>query len=155
MPTHILLALAPVVWCLYIASCLLINYRRASRLKIPMVCVPVSPDNPLWIAFQAAFSQILKHVPFDAFSMTRYCRLGWEFHDRFRTHQRLGHAWMLVTPDRNWLYIGQAEAASDIFARGREFGRPVWMLSRTCCQWIGLPQATADLKYRHAQRIRA
>ena len=139
MPIHILLALVPVLWCFYNASCLLLNFRRASQLNIPVVCVPISPDNPLWIALQTTFSPILRHVPFDAFSTTRYCRLGWEFHDRFKTNQRLGDAWMLVTPNRNWLYIGQAQAASDVFSRGREFGRPVWMLSRTSANGSGLP----------------
>lgn len=134
MAFYLLLALIPVVWCFYNAYCLLVNYRRASRLNIPTVCIPISPDNPLWIALQTAFSSFFRKIPFDAFSVTRYCRLGWEFHDRFKTHEKLGDLWMLVTPDRNWLYIAQAEAASDILSRGRDFGSPVWMMSRASCQ---------------------
>ena len=136
MALYTFLLLLPVLWSLYNAYCLLLNYRRASSLNVPAVWVPISPDNPLWIALQTAFSPLFKHVPFDAFSFTRYCRLGWEFHDRFKTHQRLGDAWMLVTPNKNWLYVAQAEAAFDIFSRGREFGRPVWMLGRTSCRRV-------------------
>ena len=102
------------------------------------MCVPISPDNPLWIALQTAFTSLFKYVPFDAWSFTRYCKLGWEFHDRYRTYALLGDVFMLVTPDRNWLYIGEAEAANDVFSRGREFGRPVWMLS-TSPRWLNVP----------------
>ena len=141
MAFQLLLVYVLVLWCFYTGYCLLVNYRRASRLNVPIVCIPVSPDNPLWIALQTTFSSLFKHVPFDAFSFTQYCRLGWEFHDRYKTHQRLGDAWMLVTPDRNWLYVAQAEAAYEIFSRGREFGRPVWMLGRVSYQNMGASAA--------------
>lgn len=122
------LLVIPIAWLGYYAWCLMLNYRRASQLNLPMVLVPVSPDNPLWIAIQTGFVFILRHFPFGIFSFTRYCRLGWEFHDRYKTHQRLGDAWLLVTPKRNWLYVAEAEAANEIFSRGRDFGRPIWML---------------------------
>lgn len=89
---------------------------------------PISPDNSIWIALQTAFPFIIRRIPFGSIPLLRYCRLGWEFGDRYMTHQRLGDAWVLVTPGRNWLYVAQAEAAYDIFARGRDFGRPVFML---------------------------
>ncbi len=110
------------------------NYHRATQLGLPLAFAPVSPDNPLWIALQTAFPSIFKRIPFGAFSCIRYCRLGWEFHDRYRTHKRLGDAWMLVTPDKNWLYVAQGKAAHDIFSRNRDFGRPVWMLGRLLCR---------------------
>lgn len=126
----LLLSFVPGAWILYNAYCLMVNYRRASQLKIPTVCIPVSPDSPVWLALQTGFTSVFKYIPFDAVSFTRHCRLGWEFHDRYKTNERLGDAWMLVTRDRNWLYVAQAEAAHDIFSRSREFGRPVWMLGR-------------------------
>lgn len=53
----------------------------------PTICVPVSSDDPVWIALQTGLSFVFRYIPFDAFSSTRHCRLGWEFHDRFRTHE--------------------------------------------------------------------
>ena len=138
MLLYFLLSTLPVVWALYTARCLVVNYRRASQLGLPIVFVPVSPDNPIWIAIQTAFTSIFKYVPFDAVSFTRHCRLGWEFHDRYKTHQRLGDAYMLVTPDRNWLYVGEPEAVTDIFSRSKEFGRPVWMLGKYRSRWLSL-----------------
>lgn len=98
-----LLVCFPFAWLLYNIYCLLENYRRASKLKLPMVLVPVSPTNNLWIAAQTAFSSFFKHIPFEATSFTRHCRLGWEVHDRYKTRERLGDAWMLVTPNQIWL----------------------------------------------------
>ncbi|TVY85427.1 putative cytochrome P450 CYP13A1 [Lachnellula suecica] len=104
------------------------NYYKVAKLGLPIIIAPISPDNPLWIAIQTAFGRILRHFPFAASSFARHCRLGWEFHDRYQTHLRLGDAWILVTPVRNWLYVANAEAITDIFSRGRDFSRPVWML---------------------------
>lgn len=115
---------------MYNAYCLLLNYRKASQLNIPTVVILISPDNPLWIALETGFSSFFKHIPFDAFSISRYSRLGWEFHDRYKTHERLGDAWILVTPAKNWFHTSQADAAHEILTRSRDFGRPVWMMSR-------------------------
>ncbi|PQE30165.1 cytochrome p450 protein [Rutstroemia sp. NJR-2017a WRK4] len=113
---------------LYNAYWLYINYKNASVLGLPRVISPITPDNPLWIAFQTAFKTIVRRFPFGASSFTRHTRLGWEFHDRYRTHVRLGDAWVLVTPSRNWVFVANAAAVTDIFSRGRDFVRPVWML---------------------------
>ena len=130
MNIGIVLASISIAWFAFQACRLFLNYRQAMQIGLPLVFAPVSPDNPIWIALQTAFPSFFKHVPFGAVSWLRYCRLGWEFHDRYKTHERLGDAWMLVTPDKNWLYVGQGKAAHDIFSRNRDFGRPVWMLGK-------------------------
>ena len=123
-----MLLVLSMLWTFYNAYCLIVNYLKASKLGLPLVICPITPDNPLWIALQTAFGSIIRFFPFSATSFTRHCRLGWEFHDRYRTHARLGDVWMLVTPARNWLYVANAEAVTEIFCRGRDFTRPVWML---------------------------
>ena len=128
MAVYIALALIPLTWSFFKVYRLLANYRRASTLGVPLVLAPISPDNPFWIALQTAFPFVFRRIPFGSIPLLRYCRLGWEFHDRYATHQTLGDAWALVTPDRNWLHIANAESAYEIFARGRDFGRPVFML---------------------------
>ncbi|KAL9020662.1 MAG: hypothetical protein Q9185_002110 [Variospora sp. 1 TL-2023] len=142
MPIFLWFSTLVLIWCIYQAYRLLTNYNRASRLGVPTVCVPISPDNALWIALETSFTSVFKYIPFDAFSCTRYCRLGWEFHDRFRTYSRLGDVFMLVTPDRNWLYVGEAEAVNDILSRGREFGSAAWMMN--ALNVFGPNIATAD-----------
>jgi len=116
-----------------VAYFIFVNYSMVAKLGLPIVIAPITPDNPLWIAVQTTFGSILKYFPFAATSFTRHCRLGWEFHDRYETHLRLGDAWILVTPAKNWLYVANAEAIVDIFNRGQDFTRPVWMLGTSVC----------------------
>ena len=126
LPLLLLLAL-PVLGALYNAYCLATNYIKASKLGVPVVIGFVTPENPLWIAFQLTFSRIIDLFPFSAFSLTRHCRLGWEYRERYRTHAQLGDAFVLATPGRNWLHIGDAAAVADILGRSREFTHPAWM----------------------------
>jgi hypothetical protein len=120
--------MAIVAYISYLFLCLLSNYQKVAKLGLPTVFAPVSPDNPLWIAVQTSFSSILRRLPFEKTSITKYCRLGWEFHDRYHTCAKLGDAWILVTPHRNWFYIANHSAIVEIFGRPRDFGHPAWML---------------------------
>lgn len=118
------------IWCLYNVFCLARNYMTALRIGLPVVVSLISPDNPLWIALQTSAGSVFRHLPFDAFSLTRHTRLGWEFHDRYAMHQRLGDAWLLVTPARNWLFIANPKTVTSIFNRARDFIHPAWMLEQ-------------------------
>ena len=126
-------------WTLYNVYCLIVNYSKTSELDLSQVICSMTPSNPLWTAFQTAFRKILRFFPFAATSFTRHCRLRWKFHDHFRTHAKLGDVWMLVTPARNRLYATNAEAVTEIFGRGRDFTRLMWMLGTSPClvhAWI-------------------
>ena len=140
MALALLTAITTLGWCLYNFLLLARNYRQALQLKVPLIWTIVSPDNPIWIALQTAFPGFFGRLPFNTFTATKHCRLGWEFHDRYKTHQRLGDIWMLVTPYRCWLYVGEAQAAYSIFSRGRDFGRPIWMLGTLKCVSVRFAQ---------------
>jgi hypothetical protein len=125
---QVALLLLLLLYVLYKVYSVYVNYAKSSKLGLSLVISPITPDDPLWIALQTAFGSIFRHFPFAATSFTRHCRLGWEFHDRFQTHARLRDAWILVTPVRNWLFVANAAAVTNIFGRGQDFMRPVWML---------------------------
>lgn len=131
MAIYFVLASVPLVWLCFTAHRLFRNRQRALTLNVPIVYALVSSDNPIWIALQTAFPFIFDIISLDTIPFLRYSRLGWEFHDRSKTFEKLGDAWVLVTPDKNWLYVAQADTAFEIFSRGRDFGRAVWMLG-TC-----------------------
>ena len=145
-----ILLLIPAIWAFYNGLCLYSNYVKVAKLGLPRVISPVTPDNHLWIAFQTAFGKALQYFPFDATSFTRYCRIGWEFHDRYQTHSRLGDAWILVTPARKWLYVADARAVTEIFGRGRDFQHPAWMLEPLSV--FGLSISTSDGQEWQRQR---
>ena len=128
MVIYFVLASVPLVWLCFTAHRLFRNHQRALKLNVPIVYALISSDNPLWIAFQTAFPFIFDVISLNTIPFLRHSRLGWEFYDRSTTFERLGDVWVLVTPEKNWLYVAQADTAYEIFSRGRDFERAVWML---------------------------
>jgi hypothetical protein len=58
-------------------------------------------------------------------TFTRYNWMGWELPDRYYSHHELGDVFMLVTPGRNWLYVGHPDIVMDIVRRRDAFPRCV------------------------------
>ena len=49
---YALLLGVPVAWIAYTAACIVTNLRRARPLKVPVVIVPISPMNALWMMLE-------------------------------------------------------------------------------------------------------
>lgn len=126
-PVLLLLLLLPILFALHNLYCLLLNYRVASKIGIPVVLLLVSPENPIWMLVSGLVLGAIRLL-FGENSVTRYGRLGWEFYDKYRIHLRFGDSIVLVTPGKNWVYICNAEAVTEIFQRRNDFYRPSEML---------------------------
>lgn len=120
-----------VLFLLSTAWCLFRNYRIARRVGLPIVIVPISPENPLWMLIARYIVPFLKYIPFGNGHFTRFCHIGWEFDEKARAHIEFGDAFMFATPGKNWIYTCDAEAIQDILKRERqgEFARPVELLA--------------------------
>ncbi|KAL2038881.1 hypothetical protein N7G274_008403 [Stereocaulon virgatum] len=129
MVLHIVLlgCLSSVVgWVLYSWYCLFTNYLTACRIGVPLVIIPVSHENPLWmIVDKKIFIPLFERLPFGSGTFTRYNWRGWEFQDKNKSHLEKGDIFVVVTPGRNWLYLCNAEALLDVFQRRAEFPRPL------------------------------
>ncbi|CRG89906.1 Cytochrome P450 4Z1 [Talaromyces islandicus] len=70
-------------------------------------------------------AKVLRYVKrvFGESAFTRYNWMGWELHDRYYSHHELGDAFMLVTPGRNWLYVGHPDIVMEITRRRDDFPR--------------------------------
>ncbi|CAD6445644.1 b9eaa774-2cf2-4e9f-826b-e6514ce54bdb [Sclerotinia trifoliorum] len=115
-------------WVLYVLYCLAVNYNLARKTGLPLVILPIDSGNPLWMAVDTKILPYFKNLPFTK-NFTRFNYRGWEIHDRFKAHQEIGDAFILVTPGKNWLQLCNAETLIDINARSREFTRPTEMLA--------------------------
>jgi cytochrome P450 len=132
MLSVILAILLPVV--LFVVSTawsLLRNYAIARKVGLPIVVVPISPENPLWMLLARYVLPILQYVPFGNGHFSRFCHIGWEFDEKARAHVEFGDAFMFATPGKNWIYLCDADAIHDIIKRERsgEFARPVELLA--------------------------
>ena len=125
----LLLALLPLLFAFHSACCLLLNYRVARKIGVPVIIILVSPDNPLWMLISGHVLGAIRFI-FGEIQMTRYGRLGWEYYDKYKIHLSLGDAVVLVTPGKNWLYICNPETFTEIFQRRNDFYRPSEMLGK-------------------------
>ena len=125
---------APTLWFFHSCYCLLLNYLIARQIGVPLVVIPISHENPLWmIVDKKIFIPMIEHVPFGNGTFTRYNWRGWEFRDKNKSHLEMGDVFVVVTPGRNWLYLCNAEALLDVFQRRTEFPRPLEIFGKS---WV-------------------
>jgi cytochrome P450 len=132
MLSVILAILLPVVLFLVsTAWSLFCNYAIACKVGLPVIIVPISPENPLWMLLARYVIPILQYVPFGNGNFSRFCHVGWEFEEKASAHIELGDAFIFATPGKNWIYLCDADAIHDIIKRERsgEFARPVELLA--------------------------
>ena len=55
--------------------------------------------------------------------------MGWGFEDKYRLHEELGPAFLLVNNFKNELIIGDADAATAVFGQRTRFIKPSEMYS--------------------------
>ena len=106
-----------------------INYRRAASMSIPLVRLPIDPENIVWLVLEPHLWRLLDRLPFSFGNFGRYSRRGWHFRDKAKSHLRYGPAWALVTPAGVHVYVADPDAVQDIFNRRGDFLRPSKMYS--------------------------
>ncbi|KAF2136432.1 uncharacterized protein K452DRAFT_130448 [Aplosporella prunicola CBS 121167] len=106
------------------------NHAIARKIGLPIILVPISPENPLWMILAPYFIHWLQYLPFGSGYFSRFCHIGWEFDEKYRAHLEFGDAFLFVTPGKNWIYLCNAESVHDIILRERrhDFERPVELL---------------------------
>ena len=120
------LLLLPATWFLYAWYCLFLNYLITRKIGVPLIVIPISHENPLWmIVDKKIFIPLFKRLPFGPGAFTRYNWRGWEFEDKNRSYLELGDIFVVVTPGRNWVYLCNAEALLEMFHRRTDFPRPL------------------------------
>ena len=134
MMGQVLLGLA-VAWFTYSAVCLITNLQQARKLGIPLIIVPMSSMNVLWIVMEPLVFRLLGSLAIDLGAFDRYSRRGWHFHDKARTHEELGDVFALVTPRETFVHLAEPNAILDVFARRIDFPRPVH-LYRKPPDWV-------------------
>jgi hypothetical protein len=123
LPLLTLFLAPPVAFTLWNLHCYYRNYLIARRIGIPIKFLIASGDNPVWVLVSGLVLPVLKFV-FGDCDLITYNTPGWENKNRYKMHEELGDAVIQVSAGRNWLYISDAEAASDIFKRNKDFDRP-------------------------------
>jgi hypothetical protein len=98
-------------------------------MNIPIIILPASGDNPVWLLLSTPILAVLRFV-FGEINLVKYGSPGWQSKDRYKMHETLGDAVIHVSPGHNWLYICNAEAVNEIFKRSKDFDRPPDLLGK-------------------------
>lgn len=106
------------------------NYRRARSMGIPLIRLPVNPQNLIWLMVKTPIWRLVDHLPVDWGSSGRYSRRGWYFRNKADTHLRLGPVWALVTPQDVYIHVADPNAIHDLLMRRGDFRRPSKMYGR-------------------------
>lgn len=113
-------SLLVTAYTFYSSFCLLRNYLAARKIGVPVRIIPVDHINPIWYLFGQQVVSLLKRVGFDN-NITRYNYLGFEIPLRWKAHQELGDAYILCSPAKNWLYLGDPDVINTMMRRGSDF----------------------------------
>jgi hypothetical protein len=113
------------IWVICSSFFLLRNYIKARAIGVPIRVIPVSHSNPFWMLMDRPVLGVLRRFGLESTSFARYGFRLWEIEDRAKSHQEMGPAFILVTPDRNWLYIADPDTINEVFRRRTDFPRCV------------------------------
>ena len=101
------------------------NYREALSLGVSIIVSPVPPLNLFWaLSLPVLLPLFKKYLPFGLDHPFHYVPIDWPFHDRFRSHEKYGDAFVVVNPSWNSLYVSDAAAIDEIMSRRKDFTKP-------------------------------
>lgn len=108
---------------LHSSICLLQNYLAARKIGVPVRIIPVDHINSLWYLVSQRLASVLRRLPFGLAdnNITKYNYLGFEIPIRWKSHEEMGDAFILCSPARNWLYLGDPDVITTMMKRYSDF----------------------------------
>lgn len=104
------------------------NVHRARALDVPIVRIPFGVNSYTWVILQPFVWNLLNFLPVPLSSYldcVRYSHRTCHFLENSRPTATLRPVWALVSPEEMSLHIADPDMIGEIFARWRDFVRPV------------------------------
>lgn len=106
---------------------LVANYISARRLGLPIIIVPATWQDTVWVLIAPLF-RFLSDVPF--FSWYKYSYLGYNMHVRYDAHARLGsQAFVIVSPGRTEIVVADGPAVAELGGKYKKWDKPLDLYS--------------------------
>jgi cytochrome P450 len=106
---------------------LFVNYRVAQKLNVPIIVLPISWQDDIWLLCWEYFTW-LKRIPFVE-PWFDYTRFSWTQTFRFQPHLKYGDAFAIVAPGGVELIVNDGQAVLDIQTKYRVWARPASIYS--------------------------
>ena len=129
VPITLPLILFGGLYTIFCGLCLASNYIRAKRIGVPLVVLPVSLENPLWLLFGDSIVAIIKRL-FGESRFTRFSIRGWVYFDKYAAALELGDHFAFVTRAKIWFFVCDARTLNEVFQRSHDFQRPLEILGK-------------------------
>ncbi|KAH7130051.1 cytochrome P450 [Dendryphion nanum] len=120
----LLILLTVPSYILWTLICLEINHRRASRMGIPLIRIPVDFFNVPFQVFEPFLWSTLSFFNIPLPYCARYMKRGWHFTEKARSHLELGPVFAFVTPKEVSVQLCDPEAIHEVWGRRADFPRP-------------------------------
>ncbi|KKY22344.1 putative cytochrome p450 [Diplodia seriata] len=130
MLTPALIASVIPLYLAWSALSLYNNVRRAKATGLRVHISPISPNNPIWLIFEPLIVRSLEMLlgVNNTNELLRMSKRSWNFHDRFRMHERYGKVFAHATPADIEIYVADAAASDELLSRKRDFIKPMHMV---------------------------
>jgi cytochrome P450 len=126
------------------------NYLIARRVGLPIIISPVHPFNPLWWIIGPPLFPLMKRSPFQTIrDWALFGDIAWPFGDRGHVHQRLGTAFLVVTPGGTTLITDDPKATETCLRRINDFIKPPIMYSAIEFYGKNVDTVNGDAWQRH------
>ena len=100
------------------------NYVSARRVGLPITIRLMAPMSPLALLFGKPLRRFFMRFPWPFNDWSRISFYGWTYHDRQDSiHEKLGPAFISVSPYRNDTYIADPAAISYCYTKRLLFTR--------------------------------
>ncbi|KAF7943631.1 uncharacterized protein EAE97_005702 [Botrytis byssoidea] len=124
-PITTLLLLPPRTWGARNIYKLYQNYISPKKIGVPIIILPLSPQNPIWMLLADIIVPLFQKLSITrSWPLIRFGRRAWGFKDKAQIHLEIGDIFIMVTADKNVLYIYDADTLNEVLLRRNEFKRP-------------------------------
>jgi cytochrome P450 len=100
------------------------NYTTAYTIGLPILLSPVYPLNPFWALLESRLVPLLTRLPFFLIKWIDYTEFSWAYYDRSQLHEKLGPAYVIVSPGDIRVILADPQAAEDVLLRRKDFIKP-------------------------------
>lgn len=115
------------LYTLYSGYCLAVNVHAARQINVPLVILPVNPENPLWMLLGNHVASLVRKI-FGENHFTRFSIREWVYCDKYRAALELGDHFAFVTPGKIWFFVCNADTFNEVIHRRNDFPRPLHLL---------------------------
>lgn len=114
---------APVAWITWTIISLIISYREARKIGLPILVTPVNKSF-VWVVLQVPLRPLLeKYLPDSIFFRFELSTYGFEGRVGNKIRERLGPSWLLVGPGMIEFWTTDSEISKTITIRHADFTR--------------------------------